>query len=240
VILERIYPAPLETIDLDDADSRDRLLELYRPPAKEWFRLNLIGSVTGAAIGADGTSETLSNPTDRRILGVIRELADIVVVGAESLRAESYLQPRRARLAIVTASGELTGNRLGENRAEATPPLVLCPAGAVDRVRETLQAEAEIVELDATHGRIPVAAILKALRDRGNASIVCEGGPSLAAQFVNAGVVTEFCLSTSPLVGSTAVPLLGSAPISGARATLTQLLRDDVSALYARWSLSAL
>ena len=233
MILERLYPAPFESIDLDD---RERLLELYRPPAAEWLRLNLITSVTGAASGSDGTSETLTNAADRRILGVIRELADVVLIGAQSVRAEGYQQPRRSRIAIVTATGNLDGNRL--ERTDGPAPIVICPASAVDRVRSTI-ADPEVLVVDDADGSIAPVTIVDALHGLGLRSIVCEGGPGLAAQLVDAGLVQEFCLATSPRIGGAPFPVLGSSPIGERDAQLTALLRDETSGLYARWSISA-
>lgn len=227
MILERLYPGPTETIDGDD---RDRLLELYRPPRAEWLRLNLIAGVTGAAIGTDGTSETLSNPADRRILGVIRELADVVLIGASTLRTEAYLQPRRSRLAIVTLSGNLAGHRLPDSS-----PLVICPAAAVDRVRTDLP-DAEVIELEPVGDALPARTVIAALRERGFASIVCEGGPSLAAQLIDAGLADEFCLATSPRVGGASFPVTGTGAITERSVSLSQLLRDESSGLYARWA----
>jgi len=233
VILERLYPTPFESIDGDD---RERLLELYRPPAAEWLRLNLITSVTGAASGSDGTSETLTNPADRRILGVIRELADVVLIGAESVRAEGYQQPRRSRIAIVTSSGDLAGNRL--ERTDGPAPIVICPASAAERVNETI-TNAELLIVDAANGRISPTAIVDALRSASLPSIVCEGGPGLAAQLVDAGLVQEFCLATSPRIGGAPFPVLGDSAIAERTASLTGLLRDESSGLYARWAISA-
>lgn len=230
MILERLYPGPTETIDGDD---RDRLLELYRPPRTEWLRLNLVASVTGSAKGSDGTSETLSNPADRRILGVIRELSDVVLIGANSLRTEAYLHPRRSRLAIVTFSGNLAGHRMPE-----TSPIVICPPAAVDRVHADLP-DAEIIELEPQGDALSAIAVVAALREAGLASIVCEGGPSLAAQLIDAGLTDEFCLATSPRVGGTPFPLTGPAAVAERAVTLTQLLRDESSGLYARWALRA-
>ena len=229
--IERLYPDGPETIELDD---RERLLELYRPPTSTWLRLNLITSVSGAAAGSDGTSETLSNPADRRLLGVIRELADVVLIGAESVRAEGYQQPRRSRIAILTASGNLAGNRL--QRGDGPAPIVICPPDAVALVQSTID-EAELIVLEADDDRIGVSAAVAALRSRGLASIVCEGGPGLAAQVVDAGLVDEFCLATSPLIGGAPFPVLGGRSISEHKVELTQLLRDDSSGLYARWAL---
>ena len=233
MIVERLYPGPNAPVDIDD---RDALLELYRPPRADWLRLNLIATVTGGASGSDGTSETLTNPVDRRILGVIRQLADIVLIGAQTLRAEVYLQPKRSRLAIVTISGELGGHRI--EAPEGATPIVLCPATAAARVRATLPS-AEVIELDVqADGGIAAADMIDALRAAGFASIICEGGPSLAAQMLDAGLVDEFCLSTSPLVGGLPFPVTGSVAIAQHAATLTQLLRDEASGLYARWALA--
>ena len=239
MILTRIHPAAgVETIDLGTAESRDRLLDLYRPPARRWLRLNLITSVSGSAGGSDGTSETLTNPADRRILGVIRELADVVLIGAESLRREGYLLPSRSRLAVVTGSGDLTGHRLAPE-IEAGRMLVLCPASAVDAVGASLDGRAvEIVVVADVAGRLPITGIVDALALRGHLSIVCEGGPRLAAQLVAENLVDEVCLSTSPTIGGTALPLLAGAESETRALELSQLLVDDSSGLYARWAVA--
>lgn len=230
MIFEQLVPAPFDSIDGDD---RERLLKLYRPPTAEWLRLNLITSVTGAASGSDGTSETLSNPADRRILGVIRELADVVLIGAQSVRAEGYQQPKRSRIAIVTTTGNLDGHRL--ERGNGPAPIIVCPPSSEARVRESI-ADAEVLAVDDEAGRIPPTAIMRALRGIGLASVVCEGGPGLAAQLVDAGLVQEFCLATSPRIGGAPFPVLGGSTVAERRVQLTSLLRDESSGLYARWA----
>ncbi len=227
--LERLHPAPSAPIDVDD---RAALLDLYRPPRPDWLRLNLIATVTGGASGSDGTSETLTNPVDRRLLGVIRELADVVLIGAATLRAEGYLHPRRSRLAVITLSGDLSGHRI--DAPDGSAPLVICPAAAVDRALGHIPG-AEVVVLEAEEDGIPVAAVIAALRDRGLNSIVCEGGPSLAAQVVASGLADEFCLSTAARVGGAVLPVTGAKPIAERPVSLALLLRDAEDALYARW-----
>src|SRR5688572_12781612 len=115
----RVFPAAGELVDLEDDDSRERLLDWYRPDAEDWVRLNLISTVSGSAAGPDNTSESITTSADRRILGVIRQLADVVLVGAGTVRVEGYQLPKRAALAIVTASGDLGGHQLPpETRAD--------------------------------------------------------------------------------------------------------------------------
>jgi len=230
VILRRVHPGPVESLDLDADGTRARLLDLYRPPSGAWLRLNLVTSVSGSAAGSDGTSETLTSASDRRILGVIRELADVVLVGAESVRSEGYVRPKRAPLAVVTGSGDLAGHRIGG--AEGPPVVVLCPDSAVGRVRETL-ADAQIITVPGPH-MVP-ADIIAALRENGFVSIVCEGGPGLARQLVVAGLVDEVCLTTSPRLTGVTLPLFGIESFPEVAVELAQLLVDDESALFARW-----
>lgn len=237
MILTRLHPAPSESVDLDAEGSRDRLLELYRPPSARFTRLNFIATVSGSAAGPDGTSETLTNPADRRLLGVIRELADIVLIGAQSVRSEGFQLPRTARLAVVTSSGDLSGHRITTS-VEPGRLLVLAPEGALDRARSTLGVDtAEFVGIAHVDGRLAPGDILSALHERGHDSIVCEGGPSLAAQLLEAGLLDEVCLSTAPQLGGPALPLLGDRTIDPVRLSLSQLLADEASGLYARWAI---
>lgn len=229
MILTRVHPGPAESLDLDAEGARDRLLELYAPPAGPWLRLNLVTSVSGSAAGSDGTSETLTSAADRRVLGVIRELSDVVLVGAQSVRAEGYLQPRRALLAIVTASGDLAGHRIvGEGPAV----VVVCPPAAVDRVRQSLPGADT---LTVPGPRMLPVDIVAALHGRGLASIVCEGGPGLARQLISSGLVDEVCLTTSPRLTGVTLPVLGVDAFPEVAVRLGQLIIDDQSSLYARW-----
>lgn len=231
-MLTPVVPAGDAFDPLDDA-GRARLLEWYAPPAGDWVRCNFVSSVTGSAEGGDGTSESLTSRLDRRILGVIREQADLVLVGAQSVRAEGYRAPRTAALAIVTSSGRLDGHRIGGD-PDPERVLVLCPASAQAAVAESLPG-AGIVVIPDEDGRLAVTDVLVALRARGHRSIVCEGGPSLAAQLVTAGLVDELCLSTAPVLTASTLPTLGDDPFDPVPVRLEGLLVDDHSTLYARW-----
>lgn len=235
MILRRVYPDPVESFELDAENTRDRLLQLYQLPAARWTRLNMVTSVSGSAAGVDGTSGSLTSKTDRRILGVIRELGDVVLVGAASVRAEGYQLPRRSRLAILTSSGDLSGHRL---EAESTGEiLVLCPQSAVDAVEASLPG-AQLLVVSAESHRIALPAALAALRDLGLNSIVCEGGPALASQLLAAGLIDELCLTTSPQLGGTALPLL-SDDVPLRTLALRQSIIDDAGFVFARWSIES-
>lgn len=233
MMVQPLFPQSDSAIELEAADARSRLAALYRLPGSETLRINLVASVSGSAAGSDDTSETLTNRADRKILGVIRRDSDVVLVGAASVRAEGYQLPRTAPLAIVTSTGDLAGHRLTVD-PDRFIPLVLCPATAAEAAHSSLPA-AEIIEVPQRLGRMSAIDIVSVLRARGLRRIVCEGGPSLASQMLEAGLVDELCLSTSPTLGGVSLPLFGLAPLSTRHLELSSLLVDDTSTLYARW-----
>lgn len=239
MILTRAVPfaAHAERIDLGEDQALEALARLYAPPRPQWLRLNLVSSVNGSAAGGDGTSDSLTNRVDRTLLKVIRALADVVLVGAASVRAEGYQLPRNSRLAVLTGTGDLAGHRVSGDTA-AGRMLVICPAAAVARVEATLHGvAAEVIVVDDVGGRIAPADVIAQLRGRGLAHIVCEGGPSLAGQLIDAELVDELCLSTGPVITAARLPLFGPAGTAERRVELSQLLVDEASGLYARWLL---
>ncbi|MCY7289163.1 MAG: dihydrofolate reductase family protein [Cryobacterium sp.] len=245
--LSCVFPEPEagdDSVDLPrrvdglDLVSRAWLLRRYAPAPGAYLRVNMIASLNGSVAGTDGTSDSLSSRLDRRILGVIRELADVVLVGAGSVRAEGYVVPARAHLAVVTSSGNLAGHRLRDS-TNGQPVLILCPRSAVDRAQAaTAGSRVTVVPLDDDNGVLAPAGILAALRTLGFARIVCEGGPVLAGQFFAANLVDEFCLSTSPQVVLGARGLLESPAALSTGFRMRQLLLDDQGATYARWERS--
>lgn len=232
--LTRLIPGPAAEFDLDSKGAAADLSELYRPPRKRWLRLNLVASINGNAAGSDGTSEGLTSRTDRRILGAIRRLSDVVLVGASSVRKEGYFLPKTAPLAIITGSGDLSGHRIPVDVA-AGRVIVLCPPGARDALASSL-GDRPVTVITLPGPRISPAEAVAALHRLGHDSIVCEGGPSLAAQLIDADLVDELCLSTSPVLIGTDVPVLPGLA-RGEALHLSQLLVDPDGGLYARWVL---
>jgi riboflavin biosynthesis pyrimidine reductase len=239
VILTPVFPTAEAPIDLESPDARDRVTGLYRPPGEDWLRLNLIGSVSGSATGADGTSETLSNSVDRFILKVIRSLADVVVVGAASVRAEGYFVPRAGALAVISRTGDFTGHNI-KNTHQQGVLLVLCPAAVAERARTTIGlTDVTVVPVPDVDGSLTANGIVTALRKSGYRSIVAEGGPQIATLLLLGGVVDELCLTTSPVLNGGKLPLFGGSEFDDHPLALRQLLVDGGGFTYGRWALGA-
>ncbi|KQQ00557.1 MULTISPECIES: dihydrofolate reductase family protein [unclassified Rathayibacter] len=230
MILQPLLPAG-ETVRLGEEGAREAIEEAYRPPADLRVRLNMIASLNGSSIGSDGTSETLTNRVDRTILGVIRAQADVVLVGAASVRAEGYRVPKRVPLAIVSASGDLAGHRL--ELQEGARVLLLVPAS---RRPPELPRGVEIVPVGGDGDRLSVDAMLDALAEHGLDRVVCEGGATLSGQFLASGRVDEVCLTTAPRVVLPGLPVAATAAAVDDHYSLTMLAVDDAGFTYARWS----
>lgn len=231
--LRRLHPRPGEPIDIGSDGAREALDGLYTPPTRRFLRVNLITSVNGDVSGSAGTSDELSSDVDRAILGTIRRAADVVLVGASSIRAEGFHEPRDGTLVIVSSSGDF-GSRVPPAKPRGRI-IVACPADAEATVRDALgDWPVDIMPVAATDSRVDLRALVDDLRSAGLESIVCEGGPSLVTQLLDAGLVDELCLSTSPVLTSGDAPLAG--PPDMAALQLKQLLLDDDGGLYARWT----
>ena len=237
--MRRLLPDPAE--DLTDAD----LLAAYATPA-EWLRVNFVQSADGA-VTLDGVSAGLSGPADKRVFGLLRDLADVVLVAAGTIRGEGYGYPdvsprrrtRRAELglaerptfAIVTRSLDLDLS----SSLFTDPPVrtvVLTTEDAPADRRAELARHADVVTGP------DLAAQLGALRGRGLGRILCEGGPSLFAALVADGLADELCLTLSPLLaGPGPGRIVAGPPHPPAHLATTQVLEED-GALFLRYAVS--
>ncbi|MGI8815229.1 MAG: pyrimidine reductase family protein [Pseudonocardia sp.] len=223
----------------------DDLAHAYAYPpglAEPYVRMNFVSSADGAAT-AGGKSAGLGSDTDRRVFGLLRELCEVILVGAGTVRAENYRGARRPsrvtgvapRIAVVTATGELDPSTPLFTDT-AVPPLVLtgrsCPPANRDRLRG---AGAEVVVLDDE--RVTATGLLAALQARGLRRVLCEGGPRLFGDLIAADAVDELCLTISPvLTGGDTFRIANGVPGELRRMRLVGMLTEcDVVLLrYAR------
>ena len=235
--------------DLDDGE----LPQLYAYPEQHrtWVRANFITSVDGGAT-ADGKTGAMAGPGDRFIFNLLRELADVIVVGAGTVRIEGYSgahlgvvqrQSRQARgqsevpqLAIVTKSGRLDRDMPVFTRTELQPLVLTCTAAA-DETRRLLGDRCEVVDCSGSDpGTVDEAALLEALAARGMRRILTEGGPMLLGAFVARDLLDELCLTIAPfLVGGLARRIATGPGQLLTRMHCAHILTDDAGYLYTRY-----
>jgi riboflavin biosynthesis pyrimidine reductase len=198
--VRQLLPEPRDPVDP---------LEVYGdlPPAgaRPGVRLNMIASVDGATTVA-GRSGGLGGAADQALFATLRELADVVLVAAGTVRAEGY-GPAAVPIAVVTRSLRLDWERPFFT-AQRARPIVVTVASAPDAAR---RRAAEVADLVVAGERdVDLRLALEALAERGFRAVLCEGGPTLNAQLAAAGLVEELCLTLSPqLVGGDSKRVLG-------------------------------
>ena len=213
----------------------------------------MVASVDGAARGPDGRSGSLGTPADRRVFAVLRALADVVLVGAGTVRAEGYrelpvadhLRAARAAagrvpalvLAVVTRRGQVPQDVLHGPQEV----LVVTGAAGAERARAQVPADRVVALPRADDPDSPdLAAALDVLAMRGLVHVLAEGGPRLLADLLAADLVDELCLTTSPLLLAGPAPrtAAGAGPLDPPRsARLRHLLRAPDDTLLTCWDL---
>lgn len=225
----------------------ERLTALYEQPPG--VRMNFVSSVDGA-VEVDGYSAGLGTPADKKVFGLLRMYADALLVGAGTLRHEGYHAvtldaPRREWRAkrglaayprLVVVSDRLDLDPSHPALAEApVRPMVLTRAMAPPDRRTALETVADVL----VHGqdRVDLVAALADLRGRGLTRILCEGGPHLFGALTAADLVTEVCLTVSPLLAGAGAGRITAGLTSAVRGlTLAHVLSGDGALLlrYAR------
>jgi diaminohydroxyphosphoribosylaminopyrimidine deaminase/5-amino-6-(5-phosphoribosylamino)uracil reductase len=100
--------------------------------------------------------------------------------------------------------------------AREVPTWVVCAPEASATAGDILKAKGvEVLRVEAKDGRPDLPAVLKALAERGITRLMVEGGPTMAAAFLKAGLVDEAALFRSPNpIGSDGIDALEGLPLT--------------------------
>ena len=197
---------------------------------------SLDGGVTSDDVSAD-----LGSPADQEIFRTLRSLADVILVGAETVRKEDYGPPKLT--AELQAQRKSRGQQPLPEIAVVSASLALDPKSRLfeDGHRpvvftrnqsEVLSSVAEVIVLESSGSdagaAVDLSAVREALSERGHKIILCEGGPTLNAQLAAQDLIDEFCISLSPaLLGGNPLHLLEDAPLLNKRLTLLSIATDN-------------
>jgi riboflavin biosynthesis pyrimidine reductase len=227
-----LLPSPAAS---DPSDTVD----LHAHYAANWLeqggvRVNFVSSLDGAAT-SDGLSRGLQTPGDNAVFGVLRDLADVILVGAATAAAEGYRPSNpsarrrelRARhglaaapaIAVMSASLSLELSAPLFSTATEAPTLVItgraAPVGRRNDIIDIAGGPAKLQLVEArsdSSGGVDFGEAIASLRELGYRRVLCEGGPRLLGAGVAAGAVDELCVSYSPmLAGPSAGRIIGGA-----------------------------
>lgn len=203
--------------------------ELYAPPGEPWLRVNMVSTVDGAATGASGTSRSINNEVDQVVFNLLRQHADVLLVGAGTLRTEGYA-PNPLPIVAVTRTGSVP-----PTLADCAPGQVLvATCSHAENLAEAREIVGDEHVLVLGSHRVDLLALREQLIDRGLRTILCEGGPHLLRDLLDQGCVDEIDATIVPRVIGGMHPRILDGPPIDQPLSLHSLLEQD-GTLLARW-----
>lgn len=215
------------------------LRRLYAFPDRPWLRANFVATLDGRATGPDGRTGTINTPPDNRAFALQRQLCDTVLIGAGTARVEGYEHVEEGGstplLAVVTNSARVPDGLRQRSPDAGAAVMITCAAAgetAIHQARSTLGVDAVWVVGETT---VDLPATRQRLLDAGHTALLCEGGPTLFASLLAAGVVDELALTWAPTVLAGDGPRITHGPPLDSAWRLRLLLEED-STLLGLWA----
>jgi riboflavin biosynthesis pyrimidine reductase len=214
------YPESLTNQDLE---------ELYRVPTTPWLRVNMVSTVDGSATGGSGLTGSINNEADKRVFHLLRRLADAIVVGAGTARAEGY-RPTDRPIVLVSRRADVP-----ERLREAEPGAVLMATTAhAEQLEEARSVLGNDNVLVLGSHRVDLVELKRRLAERGWNHLLSEGGPHLLHDLVAQGVADELDATFVPRLVSGQHPRITDGPDLDVPLELRLLLEAD-GTLIGRW-----
>jgi riboflavin biosynthesis pyrimidine reductase len=221
------------------------------PAGQSWVRANFISTLDGAATGDDGRSGSINTGADREVFGLLRALADVVLVGAGTARVEGYRRasvrapwldlrqgrPAHPTTAVFSRSGDVPPGVSQARDGSGEVVLVTCQSAgavAIDLALETLGEGQVIIAGDTT---VDLSRAVDSLAARGLTRMLCEGGPHLMGDLTASGRLDELCLTIAPILVAGDHPRITAGAATDANLT-PRLLIESRGSLLGRWAQS--
>jgi riboflavin biosynthesis pyrimidine reductase len=240
--VRRLLPDAAETSVDEQLAQLDFVSQAHEE--RPYLYTNFVVSLDGRAT-LGGRSGPLGSETDTAILVGLRLLADAVLIGAGTMRTERYGR-------VV---GDPDKRAVREQRGLADDPLMVLVSNSLElpwdaelftcghgRVLIFTAGERDVpqtatpVEIERHRGSVDLTEAMRFLRrERDVRALLCEGGPHVHAQLIEAGLADELFVTHAPkLAGGEGPHLVDGLPERERTLELAWLLEEN-GELYARY-----
>lgn len=204
----------------DEAAKDHQGFLLNRTEGRPMVTLKLAASFDGRIATATGESQWITGPEARRLVHQMRARHDAIMVGGGTVRADDpSLTVRgigtRHQPVRVVCSSRLTlpaNSQLFDTARDV--PVWLChgPTPRPGNATAWADAGATLIEVPVVPGgRLDPHKILAALAARGITRLFCEGGGTMAASLLQAGLVDHLIGFTAGMaIGAEGTPSIGA------------------------------
>jgi diaminohydroxyphosphoribosylaminopyrimidine deaminase/5-amino-6-(5-phosphoribosylamino)uracil reductase len=185
---------------LDEARALNRVWTFAVDHARPFVTWKFATTLDGRSAAADGTSRWVSSRAARLDAHRLRALCDVMLVGTNT---------------VAVDDPQLTVRDADDRPLQRQPLRVVMGERDLDPGRRVLDGQAETLHLRT---RDPRAALAE-LHARDRQHVFLEGGPTLAAAFLRAGLVDEIVTYVAPMLlgaGRSAIADLGITTIADA------------------------
>jgi diaminohydroxyphosphoribosylaminopyrimidine deaminase/5-amino-6-(5-phosphoribosylamino)uracil reductase len=221
-------------VEVVDDPCSQALIERFRftiASNRPYLTIKMATSLDGCVAPARSTF-AVTGAEARRYVHGLRADHDAVMVGAGTVRVDDPLltvRPHRNRhkpyvrviaceTAPVPASSRVFAEPVDAPAGAYAPTIVLAPAGAAPAFAP-LEDVADVLFVGGPEAHaLDLRGALVALRAHGIASVLCEGGPTLAGRLLAQGLAQRVTWLVAPrfLQGPQAVPVLAGADLATA------------------------
>ncbi len=208
--MRRLFDFPTDHVTVREAYDVER----PRPANRPWIGVCMVSSIDGSTV-VDSNSRGLSSKADQEVLLTLRDLADVLIVGAATVRIEGYKPPRKAgqRVGVISRRGDV----------DMTSPLFTSGAGFLILPDDAPPASVDSVR--AGTGEVDLAGALAQLDAQ---FVQAEGGATLNGALAAADLIDELNLTISPqLAGGDGPRVTGGAQQLSHRMRLVHVLEED-------------
>jgi diaminohydroxyphosphoribosylaminopyrimidine deaminase / 5-amino-6-(5-phosphoribosylamino)uracil reductase len=180
--------------------------------------LKLATSLDGRTATQTGESRWITGPEARRKVHALRMSHDAVMVGSGTALADdpdltvrdmgAVRQP--VRIVLDRMLKHSPESRLGRTAKDQPVWMIHGPSAPLEAQSAWQATGATLIEVPETSGHLDLPAALQTLATKGLTRILSEGGSTIAAALVKAGLVGELAMFTGGvLIGSEGHPTLG-------------------------------
>jgi riboflavin biosynthesis pyrimidine reductase len=208
--MRRLFDDPTDHVTVREAYDVER----PRPDGRPWLGVCMVASIDGSTV-VHSNSRSLSSKTDQEVLLTLRDLADVLIVGAATVRIEGYGPPRKRgqRVGVVSRRGDV----------DASSALFTSGAGFL-----ILPEDAPPTSVDAVRAGIGEVDFARALGQLDANFVQAEGGALLNGALSAADVIDELNLTISPqLAGGDGPRVTSGAAQVSRKMRLAHVLEDE-------------
>jgi len=215
----------------DQACDLNRAYYHHRSTGLPYVTLKMAQSLDGAIAERPGECHRLSGERARNFVRGLRYDNDVVMIGVGTAIVDDpqlTVRPYRFRAVpyirlVVDSLGRLPLSAKLVTESQRAKTVVACTEAIPSQRRRALEdaGVGTVVCKSSDSGRVDLADLMKRLGRQETLSVLCEGGPQLAASLLEAGLVNELHWLIAPIILGTAA----AAPVIAAKAPLRTKLR---------------